>query len=134
MGQRNHPRFVRLLMVDSLFVPVATHAAVEATTTVHGLGWAALCFTLVGLGVLMSVMVVGLLAFHLHLVYIGSTTWELTGGSRIAYLAGGRSNRFNFGPLRNLQLFLSPPATWDGGQAGDADEEMVPLCVVASTA
>jgi hypothetical protein len=111
VGQRNHPQFVLMLLVDSVFLPLATFVAFEAVRIECGVWWNAVAFCTLFFTGSMAVMTVGLAVFHVYLVATGATTWELISADSITYLRG-RSSRFDRGFRANWHSFLHPPDDW----------------------
>lgn len=115
VGERNHPRFVALLCVDTIFLSAACHALWHAVGPVAQLsvavGRAAVTCGLLIFAAAMLVMVCGLLVFHCYLAATAQTTWELICQDRISYIR--RAKPFCRGAWHNLREFVAPPAVWD---------------------
>jgi palmitoyltransferase len=112
VGERNHPRFLMMLFVHSMFLSATTVVLLQTVRLECGLWWNAVVISLLVCATSLAAMTFGLFVFHCALVATGRTTWELVSADSITYLRS-RKERFRVGIVSNIRLFVFPPDDWN---------------------
>ena len=115
VGEGNHFRFVCYLCVESVCLLWSAYNSLSGLQPdVEAYGGFIVCFLVcAGFGIL----VVGLASYHLYLISVGATTWEVWSREKIDYLSSypPSYNPFNEGLLTNWKAAMFPggaPKNW----------------------